>query len=852
MGEVYRARDTKLNREVALKVLPTAMANDAERMARFQREAQVLASLNHPNIASIYGLEESGGVLALVMELVEGPTLADRLKAGAIPLEEALPTARQIAEALEAAHEKNITHRDLKPANVKVTPDGMVKVLDFGLAKAAEDTAASGDPSNSPTISAAATQAGMIMGTAAYMSPEQARGKPVDKRADIWAFGVVLYEMLTGRRLFEGESVAETLGLLFTREPDLAALPAPTPASIRALIERCLVKDPRQRLRDIGEARWQIDDVLGGRGAPTLLALQRRRPWGFWLAVPLIAIAAATVGWLAKPAPPVPLVRLSIALPPGEQVTTVPAISRDGHVVAYAAGRTVATSQLYIRTLDDFAARTVVGSTAAQHPFFSPEGRFVAFFADGKLRRAAVTGGAATDIAPAPNAWGGTWGADGRIVYVPNFSAGLWRVSAEGGFPEQLTKPDGALAGYAHVFPQHVAGSEDVLFGYWGQAFYTALLSVKTGAWREITPAAKTESLFTGTYAASGHVLAGDVGGGVRAGEWNPATKTPVSPETLVLDNVYWSLGIERPWFNISDNGTAVYVPGNPSNRHLVWVDRQGQVSQLPGGAEQILRATVSRDGRRVVYDDGNRTQWVVDLATGARTRIVSDVRSWTGGWLPGDERIVVSSNKSGDWDLYTVGTGGSVELQPLLKKPFAQFAEAVAPDGSVVYMEDHPVTGQDLWTLSPDGHTSPLVVTPFNENEASVSPDGRFVAYISDESGRNEVYAIPASGKGQRVAISLEGGTGPVWSRDGRELFYRAGDNLMSVQVRTRGDLVLGARRKLLDLSGYDSGLFHEFDVSSDGQRFLLIRSDPASRPVRLDIILNWFNELRRKVRAQ
>jgi serine/threonine-protein kinase len=401
------------------------------------------------------------------------------------------------------------------------------------------------------------------------------------------------------------------------------------------------------------------------------------------------------------------------------------------------------------------------------------------------------------------------------------------------------------------MFPQHVPGTRDVLFGYWGRTFYTAILSVETGTWRAVTPDQKTQALFVGTYAASGHVLAGDAAAGVRAAEWNPDTTTTVLPETAVVTGVYSELTIERPWLNVSENGTAVYVPGDPSSRRLVWVDRQGRISTVPGEADQILRATVSRDGRRVAFDVNRSAQWVVDLATSARTRITSDVRSWHGGWLPGDERLVVASNRTGDWDLYTVGTGGIGELTSLLERPLFQFPLAVAPDGTIVFMEDHPVTGADLWSLAPDGRVSPLVITPFNEGltGASVSPDGRFIAYVSDESGRPEVYAMPLGGRGPRVVVSLDGGTGPVWARDGRELFYRSGDDLVSVEVKTRGDLVLGPRRTLLDLAGYESGFFQEFDVSADGQRFLVIRADPASRPIRLDVIVNWFDELRRKV---
>ncbi len=857
MGEVYRATDSRLKREVAIKVLPAAFTEDRERLARFEREAQLLAQLHHPHIASIFGLEEADGVRALVMELVEGEDLSARIARGPLPLDQALPIARQIAEALEAAHEQGIVHRDLKPANVKVRDDGTVKVLDFGLAKAMDPAPVGrgfspADPiANSPTITTPAmTRAGMILGTAAYMAPEQARGKTVDKRADIWAFGVVLYEMLTGTRLFDGESVAETLGLIFARELDLAALPPETPASVRALIVRCLVKDPRQRLRDIGDARLQIDDALAGRSEPSrvvapAIVARPRSPWALWIGAPIVAVVAAAGGWFARPSAPAPHVKLSIAMPPGHQVTTFPAITRDGDTIAYVSGRTASTSQLYLRMLGDFVARPVANSIGAQFPFFSPDGRGIAFFAGGKLRRASVAGGAAIDLAPSATPWGGTWDTQGRIVYTTGLGSGLWRVPADGGIPEQLTKPDGADAGYAHVFPERLPGTDDLLFAFWGRTFQAAQLSAQTRTWRAITPPSRT--IVVSTYAISGHLLTNDGAGAVLASRWDPTTTSTVRPETPVINGVYWTLGGDRSWLNVAESGTAVYVPGNPSNRHVVWVDRQGRSTQLPGSAEIVNQATLSRDGHRVVYGS-TAAHWVLDLRTGARTRLISDVRSWHGGWLPGDARIAVSSNKDGDWDLYTIASNGG-DMTPLLKKPFAQHVQAVASDGSIVYLERQPDTGSDLWTLTTDGRTMPLVVTPFNEDSASMSADGRFVAYVSDESGRREVYAIPASGRGDRVPVSIDGGSGPVWARDGRELFYRDGDDLISVQVQTTNGLVLGERKTLLDLSEYDSGYLHEFDVSADGQRFLLIRTEPESRPTRLDIILNWFDELKQKV---
>jgi Tol biopolymer transport system component len=853
MGQVYRARDSKLNRDVALKVIPEAFAADPDRLGRFTREAQTLAALNHPNIATIFGVEEAQGTRALVMEMVPGDDLSTRLARGSLPVVEALPMARQIADALEAAHEQGIVHRDLKPANLKVRDDGTVKVLDFGLAKAMDPASASGaDTMNSPTLSVHATQAGVILGTAAYMAPEQARGKVVDRRADIWAFGVVLSEMLTGTRLFEGESIVETLSHILSREPDLSRLPPDTPPPIRSLIERCLVKDPRHRLRDIGDARLVIDDAIAGRNsgavlpaaAPAKVAV--RTGW----AVPLLAatvagLAAGTIAWTIKPVPPPPVIRMSIPLPLGEEATTLPSVSSDGRVIAYASGHTPASSHLYLRTLGSFAPTRVDNSVGAQYPFFSPDGRSVAFFAGGKLRRASVDGGGALDIAAAPTPWGGTWDRQGRIVYTTSLGSGLWRVPENGGTPEHLTTPDGGDAGYAHVFPQQLPGTDDVLFSHWGRTFFAAVLSPERKTWR--TGTTPSRLIIASSYSASGHLLSNDGAGNILATRWTPATTAQVRPETPVITGVHWTLSADRLWINVSDTGTAVYVPGDPSKRRLVWVDRQGRATELHGRAELVNQASVSHDGRRVVYG-AMRSQWVVDVATGAQTRLVSDARTWIGGWMPGDDRIALSSNRDGDWDLYTIDSTGG-DLVPLLRRPLAQHVQAIAPDGTVVFLERHPTNGSDLYLLTPGGQVTPLVTTRFNEDGAVVSPDGRYVAYVSDESGRRDVFAMPLTG-GTRVAISIDGGSGPVWSRDGKELFYRSGDDLVSQRVDTAGGLTLGERKTLISLAGYDAGYFHDFDVSPDGQRFLLIRTDPEARPTRLDVIVNWFDELNARVK--
>ena len=506
MGQVYRATDTQLGRDVALKILPDAFAADPDRLARFQREAQVLARLNHPNIAQIHGIEKSDDTQALVLELVEGPTLADRIAKGPIPLDEALPIAQQIAEALEAAHEAGVIHRDLKPANIKVRDDGTVKVLDFGLAKAL-DTTPEGDPSQSPTLTAAATQMGVIMGTAAYMSPEQAAGKPVDRRGDIWSFGVVLYEMLTGQRLFTGETVSHVLAKVLDRGPDFSRIPVETPTAVRRLLRRCLEKEPKRRLGFIGDARLELEEPSDSDVAdpiPTTGANAWRLP-ALWSAV-VVTVATVLAAWAVTTSTgpsDLAVTRLSIALPEGQEVTSVPAISPNGSHIAFTAGRTAEPATLYLRSLTESEARPVAGGEGARDPFFSPDGQWVAFFANSQLLKVAVGGGAPIPVAPAPDPFGGTWGGDERIVFAPALNSGLMSVSSNGGTTERLTMPDGGEAGFAHVWPQWVPGSGQLLFGIWGGSSPSnALLSVETGDWVPVLPHP------TGArYLATGHLV---------------------------------------------------------------------------------------------------------------------------------------------------------------------------------------------------------------------------------------------------------------------------------------------------------------------------------------------------------
>ena len=490
MGEVYRARDGHLNRDVAIKVLPESFALDADRVARFTREAQVLASLNHPNIATIYGIEASHSIRALVMELVEGEDLSAHITRGPIAPADAVLIARQIADALEAAHEQGIVHRDLKPANIKVRTDGTVKVLDFGLAKAMDPAgASSADAMRSPTLTARATQMGTIIGTAAYMSPEQAKGKVVDRRADIWAFGAVLYEMLTGKRAFAGDDITDTIVSVVSKEPDWATLPASTPLPVRTLLRRCLDKDVKRRLRDIGEARLALEGANDAGPAPVVQAPNKALTKMVWAASAIAAgslAVAAFALWRQPAAVQTTSARLTIALPAGQEITSFPAITRDGQTVAYVTQRGADDAQLYLRDLNSFEARVVAGSSGARQPFFSPDGRWVAFFANGQLQKAEVAGGAPVRLAEATYPFGGTWNDDNTIIYTESLSSGLRRVAASGGVPESLTRPDGAAKGYAHVFPQALPGGSKVLFTVWGQSQGNAVLSLDSGNWEVV------------------------------------------------------------------------------------------------------------------------------------------------------------------------------------------------------------------------------------------------------------------------------------------------------------------------------------------------------------------------------
>ena len=591
MGQVYQATDTKLNRQVALKILPEAFATDPDRLARFQREAQVLASLNHPNIAAIHGLEDSEGTKALVLELVEGPTLADRIAQGPIPVDEALPIAKQITEALEAAHEAGVIHRDLKPANIKVREDGTVKVLDFGLAKAL-DTTPRGDPSQSPTLTAAATQMGVIMGTAAYMSPEQAAGKQTDKRTDIWSFGVVLFEMLTGRLLFTGETVSDVLGGVLRLEPDWEALPHETPPSVERLLHRCLRKERKGRLRDIGDALVDLEEGRSRRasepeGAPAISGRRVPGLGGYGLTAVATAGLVGAVLWLLPGRPPQDVVaspiatRTAITLPEGQRqdrLRLAPlAISPDGTLLAYVA-RDSSGTHLFLRQMNSFETRKIERTENAAAPFFSRDGQWVGFFATGQLKKVSVDGGAPQTIARAHFGYGGSWDADDTITFNPNIGSGLWRVSADGGVPVRLSDPDHG-AGYAHVWPQALPGGRHVLFSQWGGTPTSSglrVLDVSSG--RSADGSTRGQGYI---YVPSGHIVYSR-GGALRATPFDLDTLSATGSATAVIDGVrFYGMQSARPFVAISDTGTVVYAANTVSEAVVMWADRGGSTTPI-------------------------------------------------------------------------------------------------------------------------------------------------------------------------------------------------------------------------------------------------------------------------------
>ena len=857
MGEVYRAHDTKLNRDVAIKILPEAFAQDAERLARFKREAQALASLNHSNIAAIYGVEEADGIRALVMELVEGPTLADRIAAGPIHLDEALAIARQIAEALEVAHERGVIHRDLKPANVKVTPDDKVKVLDFGLAKIAANETPSKDLSHSPTM-IQGTEAGMILGTAAYMSPEQAKGKAVDKRSDVWAFGCVLFEMLTGKQSFKGETLTDVLAAVVRADPDWDALPAGTPDAIRRLLRRCLTRDQKQRLRDIGEARITIENLETGQPLETGQQESAKksvplRSSLLWLAgIVLAFLAGGILVWAFRPAgSEIALRKLELQvggmdLSDGYGYS----ISPNGRSIAY-----VSNHRLWIRDLDRLQPREVPNTENAGHPFWSPDSAYLGFVIGKKMWKVSSAGSWSTAIADLPDLLSGagsaSWRSDGTIIFTTGFS-GLMKVPAQGGDPSPMLNvgPDEADFHDAQLLPD----GRGVLFAVHRTVQGVDTIALFDGKTRKTLLQLDGQRLSDPVYCRTGHILF--CRRLSNAGIW----ALPFSLDRLEVTGEPFLVVPDAAAPRVADDGTLVFGYGEANlPTRLVLMDRAGRIVKniqpepLPF---QLPSPRLSPDGTRVILatrESAKTDYWVVDLARGARTRLTFDnlARGWFCSWTPDGQRVLyLSGDAPAVYKVMAKAADGSGDGKELLNGLDAQYS----PDGKfIVYATAEQGQRFGLWYVGTAEGSKPVpfLVTPRDETSPEFSPDGNYVAYVSDESGHNEVYIKPfPTGEG-KWQVSVGGGAVPRWSRRGNELFFVAGKDLMGVPVRTKPSLTLGQPQKLFAREPVQVdrpyGLYDGYDVSADAQHFVMLQgSEQKSLSQTLIVVQNWFAEFK------
>jgi serine/threonine-protein kinase len=879
MGEVYRATDTRLKRQVAVKILPPLLAADPERLARFQREAEVLASLNHPHIAQIYGLEDANGVKALVMELIEGEDLAERIARGSIPLDEALSMAKQIAEALEAAHEQGIIHRDLKPANVKVRPDGTVKVLDFGLAKMLEAKAAPASSSMPPTMtSPAVTQMGVMLGTAAYMAPEQARGTTVDKRADIWAFGCVLFEMLAGTRVFDsGPSVSDAVAAILKSEPDWQALPAGTPQTIRALLKRCLEKDSRQRLRDIGDARFVIADAMSRDLTVESEARSRSQPQRFgrravatgWIVAALVLVMTPLAVWFASRRSPVVSPRpMRLALPLATPIETLGqslhrqfALSPDGTRLAYV-GRQTDTSSLHLLDVATGEVKRLPDTNDAYGPFFSPDGASIGFMVGPNLRTLQLAGGLVLDLGAVRTDLhsDAAWTQSDGILF-PD-ARGLSRRSVSGGQPSivaTLGSEDGRF-GNPYVLP----GGDGVLVSVRAKRLTSTddesqvgVVSLRTGAMRILVERGSSPAFIADPQRSpsEGYLVYG-YAGRLFAAPFDLQGLTTKGSAVPVVENVEMRPNGDAAQFSVSTDGTIVYREG--AQAELVWVDRAGAARRLSSALKRFAIPRLSPDGRSLAVEvqDTPHQIWLLDIE---RDMLVPLTKG-TGGshnftWAPDGRAIAFTSIEGGSTRLAWVRTDGSGEATTIFQAPdIGPWVERGSRDGRflLVSMREAP---RQLAMLSLDGASPPNVTGPLKPivngaTSASFSPDGQWVAYCDCLSGAQtpQVFVRRLS-DGTRFQVSTDGGGEPLWAPTGRELYFRAGTRMMVVDLTVTADVRIGKPRTLFegDYLGWGSG---DFDVTADGQRFVMVRpANPETTAKTLSVRLNWLEELKARV---
>ncbi len=884
MGKVFRARDTKLNRDVAIKVLPDSVATDPERLARFEREAQTLAAFNHPRIAHIYGVLELDAragqrsrAFALVMELVDGDDLAERLKQGSLPVEDALTIAVQIAEALEAAHERGIIHRDLKPANVKVTPEGVVKVLDFGLAKAAGSEPDPPSSANSPTYTSPAnvTQAGTLLGTAPYLAPEQVRGKPADRRADIWAFGCVLYELLAGHQPFSGESLADTLGSIVKDQPKWDDLPASTPASVRRLLVRCLVKDPMRRLRDIGEARIALQDELAGTTDTPLTAASDRpsqRPRMIRLLALGLIVFALALGVLAaiafRPLPtaaaPMPIVRYDTVPPPGAllklDLRPAVAVSRDGATLAF-----VATfdgiPRLYVRIRDSVDTRVLPGTEGASSPSFSPDGKWIAFFADGKVKKIALDGPPVT-LASAPDVRGIAWQDDHTLIFPRGPADPLVTMSADGG----ETRPISKLAPNerTHRWPDVLPGGKAVIFTVgspaspdnYDEGTIEAVI-LATGERRVVWRGAAMAR-----YAVGGYLILSR-GPALYAVPFDPETLTAKGSPTQVVQAVERDLTTGASHFSCAADGTLAMVPGNVRSGlfRVTWVNRQGATQPIdlaPGGYHDFR---LSPDGTRIALLSnlsGVSDIWIYDIVRHTNTRLTFTGNTAGPVWSKDGKSIFYTSFDSMGRStvVYRKPADGSRDAEAVATAAGISYVSWVSKNGSDAVL-DFVNQGAGMadvirMPLHPQAKPSAIVADAADSYGSAVSPDERWVAYHSDATGRPEIYVRDMTGNGGHWQVSSTGGEEPHWSKDGRELYFRAGNRMMVTSIDRGAAFHAGTPRLLFEgVYNLRSDSLRSYDVDPVTGRFLMVRPLEEGQPApSIRMTLHWFDDLRRLVR--
>jgi Tol biopolymer transport system component/predicted Ser/Thr protein kinase len=860
MGIVYLGRDTRLDRLVAIKVLPDAFAHDAERLARFEREARMLASLTHPNVAGIYGVEESAGHRFLVLEYVEGETLAERLARGPLPVDETIEAGRQIAAALEAAHESGIVHRDLKPGNVKLTPAGEIKVLDFGLARGGGAAPAS-DPglSASPTVAATAmTSAGVILGTAAYMSPEQARGRAVDRRTDIWSFGCVLYECLTGRQAFGGETVSDMIALILQGEPDWKALPANVPPHLRALMERCLTKDPKKRLRDIGEARLLLEggaaSLVSGAGVSAAGASPRgvstRLPWTVAAAATIVALTFGGL-WLWTPRPAGPAHRVSLEIPTTSYAAREPvnvALSEDGSQLAVSAVDSVGSAQIWMRALDDLQGRMIPATDDGVLPFWSPDGRYLAFSTQDKLKKVDLRGGrpeVLCDIASYGR--GGSWSPRGVIVFSGGAEGPIFKVSEDGGAPEPATTLDSAETG--HRFPRFLPDGRHFLFAAMPprqSQFEIYVGSIDSPSRRRLMTADGTPVYVDPgylIYTRNGRVVAHRFDAGRQRLEGAPVVLRDEPDRTDFLG---------APSITAGRRGGLGYFAARTPRTRLAWADLRGGSTDLPMSPSNFETVWLSPDGRRAAVvratSPTSSDLWLLTMDRYVLTRLTySPGRVDRVVWSPDGKRVAFANDRNGRWDLFEKVVDDAAPEKPILVSgSLIKYPSDYTSDGATLIFEQlGERTGWDVFQMRLEGDRTPqpLVVTSYDEQNARVSPDGRWLAFASNESGRTEIHVQGYAAPGRRQQVSSQGGVFPIWRADGGRLMFIAVAGPTSVEVTESGNEIrFGPARQAAIRPGTIHG-----SLMPDLQRALLIL--PAdSGPVRddLTLVLNWRTELK------